>query len=269
MKTPSTHLKSLAAGVLSVAVAIGLAAPAKADLVDDIVQRGELRVAVQTQGPPVSFVDQNGKRTGFAVELARRLAEDMGVELELMDYEWKGLIPALLSEKADLIAADMTPSVKRSLKISFTQPVFFERVVAFTTEGSDYTSMDKINQSGVSIAATQGSTHYQIAQERFPKATVKEYAGGGPAVAQAVAAGRADVGVNNAGSVRGFLREFEDLQSIEGTLRRDPLSFAVRPENTHLMQVVNNYITLLKVRGQLEDIRNYWWNSDAWRQEHM
>lgn len=264
LKTP---IKSVLAGGLALALAAGFTAPAEADLVEDIVQRGELRVAVQTQGPPISFVNQEGKRTGFAVELSRRLAEDMGVELKLMDYEWKGLIPALLSGKADMIAADMTPSVKRSLKISFTQPVFFEKVVAFTTGGSDYDSLSKLDREGVTIAATQGSTHYQIAQEKFPKATVKEYAGGGPAVAQAVAAGRADVGVNNAGSVRGFLREFDDLVSIEGTLRRDPLSFAVRPENTHMMQVLNNYITLLEVRGELEGIRDYWWNSDAWREQ--
>lgn len=262
--------KATVAGVLALGLALGFGSTAaRADLVDDIVQRGELRVAVQTQGPPISFVDKDGKRTGFAVELSRRLAEDMGVELKLMDYEWKGLIPALLSGKADMIAADMTPSVKRSLKISFTQPVFYEKVVAFTTKDSEIDSLEDMNDSGVTVAATQGSTHYQIAQEAFPKAEVKEYAGGGPAVAQATAAGRADVGVNNAGSVRGFLREFDNLRGIEGVLRRDPLSFAVRPENVHLMQVVDNYITLLKVRGQLEDITQYWWESDAWRQEHM
>lgn len=258
---------------LAVAIGLGLATaapgPAKADLVEDIVQRGELRVAVQTQGPPLSFVNAEGERTGLAVDVARRLAEDMGVDLKLMDFEWKGLIPALLSKKADLIAADMTPSVKRSLKISFTQPVFFERVVAFTTEGSGYESLDDLKGEGVSIAATQGSTHYQIAEEMFPEAEVKEFAGGGPAVAQAVAAGRADVGVNNSGSVRGFLREFDDLVRIDGTLRKDPLSFAVRPTNRHLMDVVNNYITLLKVRGELDKIREYWWQSDQWREDHM
>lgn len=266
MQTPLRHVLSALAVA---AVAVGVAAPAKADLVDDIVQRGELRVAVQTQGPPLSFVNKDGKRTGLAVDVARRLAEDMGVELKLMDYEWKGLIPALLSEKADLIAADMTPSVKRSLKVSFTQPVFFEKVVAFTTNDSGIDSIEDMKDSGVTIAATQGSTHYQIAREQFPEATVKEFAGGGPAVAQATSAGRADVGVNNAGSVRGFLREYDNLKEIEGTLRRDPLSFAVRPENTHLMQVLNNYVTLLKVRGELDKIREYWWNSEAWRADHM
>ena len=51
---------------------------ASADVVDDIVKQGELRVAVQTQGPPVSFVDKNGERTGFSVEVIKMMAEDIG-----------------------------------------------------------------------------------------------------------------------------------------------------------------------------------------------
>lgn len=264
-----TTLKSVLVGLVALGLSAGATSQARADVVEDIVQRGELRVAVQTQGPPLSFVNKDGKRTGFAVEISRRLAEAMGVELVLMDYEWKGLIPALLSGKADIIAADMTPSVKRSLRISFTQPVFYEKVVAFTTKDASYQSVADLNEDGITIAATQGSTHYEIAQSKLPRATVKEYAGGGPAVAQATSAGRADAGVNNAGSVRGFLREFDNLRELEGVLRRDPLAFAIRPENTHLLQVVDNFITLLKVRGQLEELTNYWWESDAWREDHM
>ena len=64
--------------------ALGLsvfAQSASADVVDDIIKRGELRVAVQTQGPPVSYVDTKGNRTGFAVELVQMMADDIGVTL--------------------------------------------------------------------------------------------------------------------------------------------------------------------------------------------
>ncbi len=103
--------------------ALGLSAfvqSASADVLKDIVKRGELRVAVQTQGPPVSFVDKNGERTGFAIEVVKMMAADMGVELKLLDYDWKGLIPAVNSGKADFLAADMTPNAKRTLVLSFT-----------------------------------------------------------------------------------------------------------------------------------------------------
>jgi len=61
--------------------------------------QSELRVAVQTQGSPFSFVDKQGNRTGSSVEFCRLIAEEMGVEVKFLDYDWDGLIPALLSKK--------------------------------------------------------------------------------------------------------------------------------------------------------------------------
>ncbi len=121
--------------------ALGLSAfaySATADVVKDIVKRGVLRVAVQTQGPPVSFVDKNGDRTGFAIEVVKMMAADMGVELKLLDYDWKGLIPAVNSGKADFLAADMTPNAKRTLVLSFTEPYLYSDVVLYSKKSQPF-----------------------------------------------------------------------------------------------------------------------------------
>jgi polar amino acid transport system substrate-binding protein len=95
--------KLLAAG-LALLFGAGIAS---AGTLDDIAKRGELRVAVQTQGPPFSMVDQAGARTGSAVELAELMAKEMGVKITFLDFDWDGLIPALLSGKADLLVAEV------------------------------------------------------------------------------------------------------------------------------------------------------------------
>jgi len=46
------------------------------------------------------------------MEVITMMAKDMGVELKILDYDWKGLIPAVVSGKADFLAADMTPNAK-------------------------------------------------------------------------------------------------------------------------------------------------------------
>ncbi|MGV8294921.1 transporter substrate-binding domain-containing protein, partial [Pseudomonas aeruginosa] len=75
-------------GAAGVALAVAaIAQPARADELSDIIKRGELRVAVQTSGPLMSFMDKSGKRTGLAVEVAKRMADDLGVKLVLQDYE--------------------------------------------------------------------------------------------------------------------------------------------------------------------------------------
>jgi polar amino acid transport system substrate-binding protein len=67
-------------------MAIGIQT-ASATTMEDIVSRGELRVAVQTQGPPISFIDKNNERTGLAVEIVKELGKDMGVDVVFKDYD--------------------------------------------------------------------------------------------------------------------------------------------------------------------------------------
>src|SRR4051812_47535067 len=66
---------SLAAGLLACAGFLGVCGTAHASTLEDIQKRGELRIAVQTQGPPFSMIDKNGARTGSSVELAKLMAQ--------------------------------------------------------------------------------------------------------------------------------------------------------------------------------------------------
>jgi len=119
---------------------LGVAASVHASTLDDIQKRGELRIAVQTQGPPFSMIDKNGERTGSAVELAKLMAQEMGVKVVFLDLDWDGLLPALISGKADLLAADMTPTLARATKVAFTKPWLYVGPVVATKEGSKFTS---------------------------------------------------------------------------------------------------------------------------------
>ncbi|MEA3361049.1 MAG: transporter substrate-binding domain-containing protein, partial [Thermodesulfobacteriota bacterium] len=106
--------------LVAVVLAVSLVSVVSAGTLDDIAKRGELRVACQTQGPPFSFIDKNGERSGSSVEFCQLMAKEMGVKVKFLNYDWDGLIPALLSKKADMLAADMTPTLKRAMKIAFS-----------------------------------------------------------------------------------------------------------------------------------------------------
>ena len=250
--------------------ALGLSAfaqSASADVVNDIVKRGEMRVAVQTQGPPVSYVDTNGNRTGFAVELVQMMADDIGVKLKLLDFDWKGLIPAVTSGKADFLAADMTPKATRALVLNFTRPYMYSRNVIYSKKSASFVSWQDACIKGVSIAVVQGSSNVGVLKAKCPLATIKEFAGGGPAVAQAVAADRADAGINDEASAKGYMVEYPEFKILAGAPDRGPLSFATRPEETHLLTWMNNYIMLIEADGRLDKLKNYWMFSTAWKTE--
>jgi polar amino acid transport system substrate-binding protein len=233
-----------------------------------IVKSGKLTIAVQTQGPPVSFVNKAGKRTGLAIELARMLAEDMGVELIIQDYDWKGLIPALTSGKADFIAADMTPTAKRHMQILFTEPVFFSETVVFALKNKGFSSWKDINNAKTSVGATQASSFSTAAKKLLPLAKLKEYAGGTAQTVQAVAAGRVDAGVSDKANIASFINANDKLMVLDGVLTKEPLGFAVRPDSTHLLHALNNYIRLIRYDGRLDKKIDYWWNSTAWEADN-
>jgi len=186
----------------------------------------------------------------------------------LKEYEWKGLIPALLSKKVDFLGADMTPTIKRSTRLNFTDPYMFSDVVAFAPEDSPLNNISQLNSPDVTVAVIQGSSHVGIVQVKLPKAKMKEYAGGGAAVATAAMDGRTDVGINAFSTVRGYLKTFKDMKILDGVLKHGPVCWPVRPEETHLLELLNNFIRYKKADGSLTALVDYWWTTDEWAKHH-
>ena len=256
---------------LLVAVLVfGLASAAYAGTLEEIAKRGELRVACQTQGPPFSFVDKNGERTGSSVELCKLIAKEMGVEVKFLDYDWDGLIPALLSGKADILAADMTPTLKRAMKIAFTEPFIFTGSVVFVKADSPYQSADDLKGKKLSCAVLLGSTGETDAKKAFPDAELKSYKGGGPLLIDAVLKGHADFGVNDSSAVVGQLASFppNSIRVFPEQLSKLPLAFAVRYDSMDLLEWMNLFFLHAKLNGSLDDNLNYWVNSLDWKKDH-
>ncbi len=241
-----------------------------AGTLDEITKRGELRVACQTQGAPFSFVDRNGERTGSSVELCKLIAKEMGVKITFLNYDWDGLIPALLSGKADMLAADMTPTLKRAMKISFVDPYMYTGSVVFVKQDSPIKSLDDAKKPGIKLAVLLGSTGETDAKSAFPEAELKTYKGGGPILLNAVMAGHTDAGVNDGSAVRGQSSSFppDSIRILEGQLSKSPLAFAVRYDSQDLREWLNLFFLHTKLDGRLDDNLNYWVNSLDWKKDH-
>ncbi len=252
----------------AVTACLGFASASHADEMDEILKRGELRIAVQTQGAPISFVNKKGERTGLAVELARMMATDLGVKLVIQDYDWKGLIPALLAGKVDMIAADMTPTPQRAAQLLFSRPMFYQETVAVTLKDAPYKTWQEINKDGLNIGATQASSYGDAVKKFMPKANLKEFAGGTAAVAQALSTGRLEGAVSDLGNVTNFVREFGNLKILDGIITREPLAFATQANAFHLKLWLDNYVELITADRRLENQVNYWWNSTDWEKDH-
>lgn len=248
----------------------GTSGAAWADTVQEIIQRGELRVAVQTQGAPFSFIDKNGERTGSSVEFCKLMAQEMGVKIKFLDYDWDGLIPALLSKKADVLAADMTANLKRALMVSFTDPFYYTGSVIFTKTDSPFKTLEDCNKPEVTVAVLLGATGEADAKRFLPYAKIKSYKGGGPLLINAVLSGHADIGLNDDSAVTGQMTEFPpgSIRILPGKLSKQPLAFAVRPDDTHLLQWINLFFAWIREDGRYDQNINYWVTTQDWKKDH-
>ena len=249
---------------------LSLTGVANAGTLDDILARGELRVAVQTQGPPFSMVDAAGERTGSAVELAELMATEMGVKIVFLDFDWDGLIPALMSGKADLLVADMTPTLPRAMKVAFTKPFMFTGSAVFAKAGSAFASTESCGAAGTTIAVLLGATGEKVAAEAFPEAEIKSYKGGGPLLLDAVNNGQADCGVNDASAVKGQSAAYPEgsFTIMPEMLSKEPLAFATTYASQDLLIWMNLFLDQVALDGRLQTNLDYWVNSDAWKADH-
>jgi polar amino acid transport system substrate-binding protein len=256
--------------LMAMVMVVGMTAVVSAGTLEDIAQRGELRVACQTQGPPFSFIDKNGERTGSSIELCKLIAQEMGVKVKFLNYDWDGLIPALLSKKADMLAADMTPTLKRAMKIAFTNPFMYTGSVVFVKSDSPIRTMADAGKPGLKIAVLLGSTGENDAKKAFPNAELKSYKGGGPLLIDAVLKGHADFGVNDGSAVRGQTASFppNSVRILDGQLTKSPLAFAVRYDSPDLLDWLNLFFLHTSLDGRLDQNLDYWVNSLDWKKDH-
>jgi polar amino acid transport system substrate-binding protein len=206
------------------------------------------------------------------VDFAADMAAKMDVKLKVLDFDWDGLIPALLSGKADILAADMTPTLKRALKVSFCDPWYYVQPCVFTKTASKYKTLADVNKPSVTVGVLLGSTGEGIAKQYLPKAKIKSYKGGGRLVVQALLAGHVDVGVNDDLAVLTVLPDFppNSVRLFDKRLGtgKDPLSFAVRYDSEDLWQWVNLYFKTAREDGAYKKNVGYWMESVNWKKEH-
>ena len=95
------------------------------ELLQQIKDKGSVKVGLEGTYPPFNYQDENGKLTGFEVEFAEALAKELGVKVEFQPSKWDGILAALESKRLDLVINQVTISEERKKKYDFSTPTPF------------------------------------------------------------------------------------------------------------------------------------------------
>ncbi|WP_312432586.1 basic amino acid ABC transporter substrate-binding protein [Lacrimispora sp.] len=212
-------------------------------------EAGKLVMVTNAEFPPYEYYDKN-EIVGIDADIARAIADKMGVELEIQDMAFDSLIPAVQSGKADFTAAGMTVNEDRKKNVDFTDTYAEAAQVIIVKEGSEIKTPDDL--TGKKIGVQTGTTG-DIYADDIENAEVKRYNKGMEAV-MALTQDKIDAVIIDREPAKVFVKENAGLAILDEAFTEEEYAIAVKKDNKELLDKLNGAIKELKESGELKKI---------------
>ena len=261
--------------VLFLALSLCLGGVATADTRHDLVanstlekvlQRGVLRVGMSTF-VPWAMKDKKGELIGFEIDVATRLAKDLGVKAEFVPTKWSGIIPALLTGKFDVIIGGMGIRPDRNIKVNFTIPYDYSgmSLVAHRKKAAGFDALEDFNRKEVVLVARIGSTAAEAIKDYLPKATARLFDDESQAI-QELLTGRAHAFVTSkpTPAFLAYQHSKKLFMPFSEPFTREPIGFALQKGDVDTLNYFNNWIRVVEAEGWLQKRRTYWFGGREW-----
>jgi polar amino acid transport system substrate-binding protein len=253
-----TRLAAIAAFAAMVFVTAG--ATARADGLDDIKAAKKLRVAIDLGVPPYGMTDDKMQPAGSDVETGKLLAQDLGVEFELVPTTGASRIPSLQSGKADVVISTLSITPERAKVIDFSVAYASLRTVIAGVKGIEVKSVADLD--GKTVGTARGTTHDTWLTQNAKNAKIVRYEDDATE-AQAVVSGQVDL-FSTAElllapiSARNPGRQLE-LKFVIDTFK---LAIGVKQGEPRLLQTVSDWVKTNLKNGKLNAIYKKYHGND-------
>lgn len=232
--------------------------PALVDTLATVRQRGTLRVGV-VQVPPMVMLDRSSRYVGFSIDLARRLADDIGVRVEFVETSWSEVMAQLLERRTDVIITGLWLNVPRALVVNFTQPTASEALYLFAArgQGGQRRGLEPFNLPGTRIAVADDPAHLAAARSRFPRAQLLPTHDDPLTLLRSGRAQAAVLATLSPEAVLASQRGRWYLPSTEA-LSRTATAMAVRKGDHDFLAFLNTWLDIQRESGWLAERARHW-----------
>ncbi len=216
-------------------------------------------VAADATWPPFEMLDEDKEVVGYAIDYIKAVAEAVGLEVEIRNTAWDGIFAALGSNQCDVIASSVTITEERQEVMAFTEPYFENYQALVVPEDSDITTFAELD--GLAVGGQIGTTGMLFLPELSPGAEARTYDEVGLAM-QDLQNGRIDAVVCDELVAYYYAEQnpdyADDMKIVTRSEMAEMYGFALRQEDTELLEMLNEGIAAIKASGQAEEIANTW-----------
>lgn len=250
-------MKGLALVIVTCMLGLAMAVGAEAQSVADIVASGKVRIGVNSGAPPFSIVDATGKTVGYDVDTANLIAKYLGVTAEITPYTTAARIPALESNKVDIVVATLSPTPARALAVMFTMPYSTFQLVVLAPKDSAIRKVEDL--SGVKVGVSRGTPQEVTLTQLAPKdAVITRFEDDSTTMQSLIS--------NQVQAIAIPETVFMELKKARPDIGFEPkfalfnqfMSIAVRKDAYELRQWLNTTLSFIKNNGELDAISQKW-----------
>ena len=222
-----------------------------------LVTDGKLTFATSPDYPPFENLE-NGEYVGLDIEIAKAVAEKMGLEAEFKTLQFDGIIPAIAAGgQADAGISGFSVDPERAKEIDFSETYYIDDQAIAVMKGGEVTkdnAKDELNKEGVVIAVQTGTTGEAYIEENFPKATVQGYGNSTDAFA-ALQSGQANAVCTNLAVVQKMLADaYQDAEIVETVATGEEYAIVVSQDSPALTEAINAALKELSADGTIDKL---------------
>jgi polar amino acid transport system substrate-binding protein len=239
------------------------------DLFAEIKRTGKLRVGV-SEIVPWATHDKDGNLVGFEIDVAKKLARDLGVEPEFYPEEFRYLISDLQAGRFDIIISGLFIDPSRALKVDFSAPYNITDVTlaANIKVAGSSPRLEMFDKESVTVGVLEGTTAEDMAGEALPNAHIKTYTDDRRLFDDLVQ-GKLEAAVGDSPRPEMVAKLYPQSVTCvcDTPLATYPAAFAIRRGNLEFINFLNSWIESRAANKWLEERRAYWFKTTDWAKD--
>lgn len=252
------RLVSIAVGLLVWLVAGGIA---MADALEDIRQAGKVRVGVCLASEPAGFRDGDGRPRGYDVDVARLLAGQLGVQLELIEVTVPTRMHYLESGVIDILACNLTATTARALQFDFSMPYLRTGIKMLVQRDSGITGFSALSPRRKVVVA-RGTTADSLLRARAPEAQAV-YVSSAAEASLVMQQGLADAYLQDSLMIDYLALAFPGrVEALPETYSFDAICFGIQKGSPQLLRWLDLFASIYVSSGAYQTTYARWWGGE-------
>lgn len=249
-------LKNIAVGLLSLSVLTGVAHAES--MLDIVKKRGTLIVGISLGTPPFGITNGQMEPDGYDVGVAKLLARDLGVKLQIQDIVASARVPSVTSGKVDIVISSFSITAERALAIAFSNTIFVDQQVMLASKDAPIATLADLK--GKRIGVTRSSTNDIVVTKNAPEGTLIQRYDDDASTNQAMLAGQIEGMVTSGGTAK-LLTARQPNFVTRFVVSQAPMGIGLKRDDAEALHWINTALFLDWTNGELPALQTKWFGA--------